>query len=545
MEYLLPHFLARSAARNPAKEAVRMDGVALTYEQLDRLTNQVARTLISLGVKRGDRVGLYVHKSHASVIGVFGIMKAGAAYVPLDPNAPAKRLAYITRDCGIKVVLTSAAKLRSLPEFFTEGTPLRHVVLTDDVAETGSGLPPDISLTSWSSVKSQDDSAFSLPESIDNDLAYILYTSGSTGVPKGVMISHRTIFTFVNWACDEFKMTSDDRVTSHAPLHFDLSTFDLYATVKAGATIILVGENLAALPVQMADLLQKERVTITYLVPSILSFMVNYGKLDAHDFSALRVVLFAGEVFPIKYLRRLVVAIPRAMYYNLYGPTETNVCTYYRVQAEDLAADRTQPVPIGQACGNIEVFAVNAAEELVTEPGQEGELWARGACVAQGYWGDRDKTAKVFVQNPFNSLYPDVAYRTGDIVTLAPDRKNWLYVGRRDHMIKSRGYRIELGEIESALYRHDQVKEAAVVAIPDELLGNRIRAFVVLAEGSTVAAKELEAFCARHVPKYMVPERIEFRDALPKTSSGKTDRTALVAPPNPKVEPVTQPVKST
>jgi amino acid adenylation domain-containing protein len=528
MEYLLPHYLIKSAARHPAREAVRMNGVGLTYEQLDRQTNQLARTLIALGVKRGDRVGLYVHKSHASVIGVFGIMKAGAAYVPLDPNAPAKRLSYITRDCGIKVVVTASAKLKVLPEFFTEGSPIEKVVLTDESTEAVPALPANLSVSPWSNVLGEDASALAM-EAIDDDLAYILYTSGSTGVPKGVMISHRTIFTFIEWAVDEFKMTHEDRVTSHAPLHFDLSTFDLYATVKAGATIVLIGENVAALPVQMADLLQNEKVTITYLVPSILAFMVNYGKLDAHDFSKLRALLFAGEVFPIKYLRKLVAAIPHPAYYNLYGPTETNVCTYYQVQPSDLAEDRTQPVPIGQACGNMEVFAVNEQGQLITEPGQEGELWARGGCVAQGYWGDQVKTAKAFMQNPLNNIFPDRAYRTGDVVSLAPDRKNWLYAGRRDHMIKSRGYRIELGEIETALYRHEKVKEAVVVAVPDELVGNRIRGYVVLAEGSTLTPKELEIFCGNHVPKYMVPEKIELRDALPLTSSGKIDRTALAA----------------
>ncbi|MBC8095894.1 MAG: amino acid adenylation domain-containing protein [Akkermansiaceae bacterium] len=529
MEYLLPHFLTSNAARDPAKEAVCMGGTTLTYGELDRLSNQLARTLVVLGVKRGDRVGLYVHKSFASVIGVFGIMKAGAAYVPLDPNAPGKRLAYITRDCGIKVIVTSAARLRGLPEFFNEGCPLEKIVLTDEAAAPLPQLPAQASLISWETVKSQDDAAMPATESIDTDLAYILYTSGSTGVPKGVMISHRTIFTFINWACAEFQMTADDRVTSHAPLHFDLSTFDLYATIKTGATIVLVGENLAALPVQMADLIEKERITITYLVPSILSFMVNYGKLNAHDFSALRAILFAGEVFPLKYLRSLMAAIPHAAYFNLYGPTETNVCTYYQVQKEDVAPDQTQPVPIGRACANMEVFAIDEHGGLVTEPGQKGELWARGGCVAQGYWGDSVKTAGAFVQNPFNQLYPDMSYRTGDVVTLAPDRKNWLYVGRRDHMIKSRGYRIELGEIESALHRHEQVKEAVVVAVPDELLGNRIRAFVAVTESNAVTAKELEAFCARHVPKYMVPEKIELCAVLPKTSSGKTDRTALLA----------------
>jgi amino acid adenylation domain-containing protein len=475
-------------------------------------------------------VAIYVHKSFASVIGVYGILKAGAAYVPLDPNAPAKRLAYITRDCGIKAILTTPAKLKVLPEFFTDGTPLQAVVVMEKPADALPALPKEIRVVTWDEITSQADGPVEKQATIDTDLAYLLYTSGSTGMPKGVMIAHRTIFTFINWCRETFRLTCEDRVTSHAPLHFDLSTFDIYATTQASGTIILVGENLSTLPVQLVDLLQNERVTMTYLVPSILSLMVNYGDLSRHDLSNLRTVLFAGEVFPMKYLRRLVAAIPHADYYNLYGPTETNVCTYYKVQQADLASERGDwPLPIGQACENIEVFAVDDAGHRVTEPGQEGELWARGSCVAQGYWGDREKTLRTFVTNPFQTLFPEIAYRTGDIVTLAEDRKNWIYMGRRDHMIKTRGYRVELGEIENALYRHADVKETAAVAIPDELVGNRIRAFVVLAPDSQLTAKDLETFCARIVPKYMLPERIEFRGELPKTSSGKIDRTALLA----------------
>ena len=536
MEYLLNHLLSNSAARHPSREAVRMDGQSLTYSELDRLTNQVARALHSAGVRRGDRVGICVHKSPASIIGVFAIMKAGAAYVPLDPNAPAKRLAYIMRDCGVKVLLTAPAKLGILPPFLVEGAPLEAVVLTDGGAATMVEAVP-VRLVRWEEVRGLKEEPLDPAGNIETDLAYILYTSGSTGAPKGVMISHRTIFTFVNWCRDTFQLTADDRVTSHAPLHFDLSTFDIYATIQAGGTIVLVGENLSTLPVQLVDLLQNERITVTYLVPSILSLMVNYGKLAAHDWSRLRAVLFAGEVFPMKYLRRLVAAIPHASYYNLYGPTETNVCTYYRVQPGDVAVERgDRAVPIGQACENIEVFAVDEQGQCVTEPGREGELWVRGSCVAQGYWGDREKTARSFVQNPFQPLYTDMAYRTGDIVTLAEDRKNWIYAGRRDHMVKTRGYRVELGEIESALYRHEDVKEAAVVAIPDDLLGNRIRAFVVPAAGSAVTPKDLEAYCVRLLPKYMVPERIEFRDILPKTSSGKIDRPSLAPASVPQVK---------
>lgn len=532
MEFLLPHLLTNSATRHPAREAVRMEGCALTYEQLDQLTNQVARALQTHGVRPGDRVGLYVHKSLASLVCVFGIMKAGAAYVPLDPNAPVQRLAYITRDCDIRVLLTATAKLPRLAEFAAEGSPLRTILLTDSPDPSGATAattPADgMSLVSWEEVLRQSAGPVDPALIIETDLAYILYTSGSTGAPKGVMISHRTILTFVRWSVDTFQMTPEDRVTSQAPLHFDLSTFDLYATIKAGATIVLIGERLAALPVQLSDLLQNERITITYLVPSILSLMVNYGKLDSHDFSRLRLVLFAGEVFPLRYLRRLAAALPHVALYNLYGPTETNVCTYYQVQPADLDESNTRAIPIGRACENSAVFAVDDHDQILTEPGREGELWVRGSCVAQGYWGDPAKTGRSFIPNPFQKAYPEVVYRTGDIVVLAPDRVNWLYVGRRDHMIKSRGYRIELGEIESALYRHDLVKEAVALAIPDELLGNRIKAVVVITPGSNLTRKDLEAYCAKVLPKYMVPEHFEFIDVLPKTSTGKVDRQALI-----------------
>lgn len=527
MAYLLPQLLSESAARFPDKEAVRFKGESLTYEQLDQLTNQVAQALTDYGVQRGDRIGIYVHKSFASIISMFGIMKAGGVFVPLDPNAPVKRLAYITRNCEIKVLLTSNGKLKQLSEFFNEGTPIKTVLMTDVGSEISHIFPEDVEVVPWSSVLKKDGGRLPPVDTIETDLAYILYTSGSTGDPKGVMISHRTIFTFINWCYDTFHITSDDRVTSHAPLHFDLSTFDIYVTIKAGGTLVLVPEKLSVFPVRLVQLLQDERITVTYLVPSVLSLMVNYGKLESHDLSALRLILFAGEVFPIKYLRELVAALPNPDYYNLYGPTETNVCTYYKVQPRDLAPERTQAVPIGKACENMEVFVVGDDGQLLNEPGEEGELWARGSCVAQGYWGDAEKTAANFLLNPYQPNFSEIAYRTGDIVTMHEDGMNWIYIGRRDHMIKSRGYRIELGEIESALYSHESVKEVAVIAVPDDLVGTRIKAFIVPLENNGLTLQEIEAHAAEKLPKYMMPESIEFRDGLPKTSTGKINRPLL------------------
>jgi amino acid adenylation domain-containing protein len=524
---LLHHLLSESAGCRPEREAVRFMEASLTYAELDALTNQLARTLLASGVKPGDRVGIYVHKSLSSVIGVFAILKAGGVYVPLDPSAPAKRLAYITRDCEIRVLVTSAEMMTNMPELFSEGSTLDLLILTDSQDHINVKLPPTVPIIQWTEVTRQDSSKVQGMRTNENDLAYILYTSGSTGEPKGVMISHRTIFTFIDWCFETFQMTEHDRVTSHAPLHFDLSTFDIYVTIKAGGTVVIVPESLSVFPVRLADLLQNERITVTYLVPSILSMMVNYGRLDEHDFLALRMILFAGEVFPIKYLRKLKEAIPHAEYYNLYGPTETNVCTHYKVQAKDVAFDRTEPVPIGVACENIEVFALNDEGHLVKEPGQEGELWACGPCVAQGYWGDKERTARSFLPSPIKTRFDGLAYRTGDIVKLDEDGINWRYIGRRDHMIKSRGYRIELGEIEAALIAHHNVREAAVIALPDELLGNRIKAFVVPAQPNGFTPKDLEAHCVQRLPRYMIPESIEFLAGLPKTSTGKIDRPSL------------------
>lgn len=524
MGYLLDHVLTESASRVPDKEAIRFAGAALSYEELELLSNKLARALRDAGVRRGDRVGIYMHKSPAAVIALFGALKAGAIYVPLDPNSPPRRLAYITRNCDIKVLIASP-DVSSLSDLVLEDTPINTVVLTD--GEQPLGIAESLRAVSWPEVRQQSSTRVASSGAIETDLAYLLYTSGSTGQPKGVMISHRAVLTFINWCCETFRMTEAERVTSHAPLHFDLSTFDIYATLKAGGTVVLVPEQLSVFPMQLTSLLEDEGITITYLVPSVLSLMVTYGKLAAHDLSRLRAVLFAGEVFPIKFLRQLAAAVPHADLYNLYGPTETNVCTYYKVQPGDLKPDRTEPVPIGVACENTEVFAIDDEQRRVTAPGWRGELWVRGPGLAHGYWNDPGKTAENFVLNTFQPHFRETAYRTGDIVTLAEDGINWIYAGRRDHMVKSRGYRIELGEIEAALYTHNHVKEAAVVAVPDQLLGNRIKAFIVPAEGDNVSRQELEAHCSLVLPRYMLPESMEFCKELPKTSTGKIDRVLL------------------
>jgi amino acid adenylation domain-containing protein len=529
MAYLLHHFLVASAHRSPDKAAVIAGEQSLSYGALDALTDQLAAVLRAQGVAPGQRVGIYVSKSLASVASVFAILKAGACYVPLDPEAPAQRLAYIIRDSGITTLLTSTTKVASIRAMFPDECPLATVVLVDcdlppEDRPIAAPVPAGVAVVSWREVIARP--VTPLPEhlALETDTAYILYTSGSTGTPKGVMISHRNSLTFVNWAAECVGLTADDRVSSHAPLHFDLSIFDIFASCRAGATIILVPEGAATFPVQVAKLIEREHITIWYSVPSVLTLLVLYGNLAVHDLSCLRAIIFAGEVFPVKYLRQLMTALPQARYLNWYGPTETNVCTCYEVPVLD--SERTAPIPIGKPCANMEVLAVNSAGEKVTTPGESGELYVRGPSLMQGYWGHPEKTAKALIRNPFQPHFHELVYKTGDMVTLDADG-NYLYLGRQDGMIKTCGYRVELGEIEAVLYRHPAIREVAVLPVPDEVFGHRLRAVISLYEGAALTRTEVATFCSQQLPHYMVPDVIEFREALPKTSTGKTDRLSL------------------
>jgi amino acid adenylation domain-containing protein len=358
---------------------------------------------------------------------------------------------------------------------------------------------------------------------IDTDLAYILYTSGSTGTPKGVMITHLNALTFVDWAFDLYRIRPTDHLSNHAPFHFDLSIFDVFVGIKAGATVHIVPETISTFPGEIVRFIERNKISVWYSVPSVLIPLTLHGKLEVGKFPQLRLLLFAGEVFPVKYLRMLMQYLPHCEFHNLYGPTETNVCTYYAVRS--IPPDDT-PIPIGKACENTEVFALDENDRK-TGPGERGELYVRGSSIMKGYWGLPEKTAGVIRQWKDESGHQEIIYRTGDLVVLEEDG-NYRYVGRTDHMIKSRGYRIELGEIEAALYRHPGVKEAVVLPIPDEQVGHLLRAVVVPTEGERIAESDLVQHCSLFLPKYMVPQEFDLRDGLPKTSTGKIDRQGLL-----------------
>ncbi|HEY6194211.1 MAG TPA: amino acid adenylation domain-containing protein [Candidatus Eisenbacteria bacterium] len=522
MHRLLPRLVTDAAHRHAAAPAVVMDGVTLDYGTLEERSNRFARSLVAHGVRRGDRVAMWLPKSPDAIVALYGIMKAGAAYVPVDPGAPAVRLGYIARDCEVAGLVTTRDRASALDETFGGRAPMRALWfadLDDPRAESPrvAGLPG----VPWAALAAEKGSGFASP-ALEDDLAYILYTSGSTGEPKGVMLTHRNCRVFTDWAAETFGLTERDRVANQAPLHFDLSTFDLFASAHAGAALYPVSPRIAAFPAAVAIRWAQERLSVWYCTPSSLVLMLTRGALDKHDLSSLRVLLFAGEVFPNKYLRQLMALAPHARYANLYGPTETNVCTWLEVTAPP---EGDAPLSIGRACPFDESLVLDDALRPVPTGGI-GELWVRGASVMRGYWGKPERTALSLQTIDIAPGIRDKAYRTGDLVRTRPDG-NLEFLGRRDHQVKTRGYRVELGEIETRLATHPAVDEAVVVAIPDDEVTNRLKAVVVAKPDAVVGADELKQHCAATLPRYMVPESVEFRAQLPRTSSGKVDRKLL------------------
>lgn len=509
----LDQLLRRSSERFPERVAViEADGGAICYRDLAKLANQLGGWLDANEIGRGDRVGIYLHKSIESVAALLGTLAQGAAYVPADPLAPVSRAAYIFSDCGIKAIVVERGFVESLREELAALGAAPKLLIVDKL-DAGAGLR----LALESAEASQAGAAG--PPPIGSDLAYVLYTSGSTGRPKGVMLSHENALSFVNWCSDIFLPHEEDRFSSHAPFHFDLSILDLYVPLKHGAAIVLIGESLGKEPARLAQAISDHDISVWYSAPSILTMLVSQGRLDQYDWKRLRLVLFAGEVFPIKHLRALKQLWDGPRYFNLYGPTETNVCTWYEVPAE-IDAGRTDPYPIGKVCAHY-------AERIVDTDGQalpadaEGELCIAGPGVMQGYWNQPQLDERVFLNDSDGARW----YRTGDIVQ-RDHHGDLRFLGRRDRMIKKRGYRVELGEIEAALYRHPEVKEAAAVAVATDD-GPRVTAFLCTKSGERLSLIGLKKFCMEQLPQYMMPDVFLFITALPKTSTDKIDYQRL------------------
>jgi len=506
-------FLARAHER-PGATALVHGARRVSYAELDRASRAMARRLCDLGLERGDRVGVALGRSTAAVVAALGILRAGGTYVPLDEQSPPARRQLVLDDCEVRGVVTA----RAAPDHGASGpsgprlgtapdpSPLTRafVVELDDLAaspHTGSG--------EWGG-PAQPIQA--------EDPAYILYTSGSTGTPKGVVVSHRAARAFVDWAVKAFDLRHEDRLSNVTQLSFDLSVFDIFAGLAAGAEIHLAASDHLLRPAHLVEWLGRVGITTWYSVPSTLCLLLEHGGLRERPPGSLRRVLFAGEVFPVPQLRRTMSALPSARFYNLFGPTETNVCTWYALP-RSLAPDATA-IPIGTPCEHASA-AVLDPEGRPARVGEEGELCIGGAGVMSGYWNHPASTRDAFWPAGTVSGLGRL-YRTGDRTRLDGSGRLW-FLGRRDRQLKHRGYRIELGEVEAAVASVPGVAESAVVTRPDGRQGLGLCAVVVPRPGEKLTVLTVKSHCGRVLPAYMVPASVEIRECLPRTCTGKVD----------------------
>lgn len=529
--YLLQHLLKNPVEKHPRQTAIIDGRKQITYSQLEEKSNQIANLLIQSGLKPNVPVGIVMEKSLESIVLFLAILKTGAVYIPIDPNySPLARIKNILKQGKIRWIVTSSKEWCSLIENKSEN---KHKLNLKCCVQINSILDRDALDIVVNDMVNELHYKFSFSKTLDYDiqltasnLAYVLYTSGSTGIPKGVSISHQNALTFINWSLGRFNPNSTDVFSSFAPFHFDLSVFDIYVSLASGACLNIVPNNVSKNPMLLANWIKSNQLTIVYTVPSVWITMLNYASKNMEEINQLRYILFAGEVFPPKYLKALMKVIPDARYFNLYGPTETNVCTYHEVKDINEVADK--PVPIGRACENTEAIAVDKTGQEI-KPGETGELIVRGPIVTSGYYNDPEKTKNAFQTIEKRNSGKQQYYKTGDVVRLL---ENGLYefIGREDDMVKVAGFRIELQEIEYALLSDQNISEVAVLAKKpaDSALQPVINAFVTLKTPGNFSVLKVKKDLKSLLPHYMIPEGIEVLEKMPTNTNGKVDRARLL-----------------
>lgn len=531
--FLLHHLFEESAAAYPDRSAVCYGNQGITYRELDDKSSRLAGLLREAGMKPGDSVGVYLTKSIEAVTAFLAVLKAGGFYIPLDSAySPVKRITGIITLSGTRYIITTTELWKGISGA-AETADVDSVFFTDTLMNpSADSLPSDLANTGkfWLYDDTLPWRMDRISGQVSTDLAYVLYTSGSTGIPKGVMISHLNALTFVNWARDFFRPGPDDVFANHAPLHFDLSVFDIFVALSCGACVHLVPFHIAANPKALAPWIVERKITYWYSVPQVWITILNYAEIPDAMGDHLSHILFAGEVFPPQYLKRVMEALPQASYYNLYGPTETNVCTFHHVAHADEVADK--PVPIGKACANTKILVLDDDLKPVGV-GEEGELFVWGTTVAVGYYKDPERTSAVFIPSPLPEHQGGTIYATGDLVRRC-DEDTYEYLGRKDLMVKCAGFRIELPEVERALYALDAITEAVVVPSYDpEKAVTSLCAYVTSKNKETLSVIQIKKHLAETLPKYMIPAAITQVAALPRNANGKMDRAQVKGWANP------------
>ena len=494
--------LEASEKRFPDKTAFSDGETEFSYARLTRSAKGVGTALARLGAGFPFPVPVIAPRSAAQVVGMLGALYGGGFYTVIDPDSPEERV----RDIFDTLQPATAVCSREFLPLARRLLPGKELISLEEASdgEIDEGL--------LSGIRSR---------MIDADPAYVLFTSGSTGKPKGAVLTHRNVLAYADWVANAFAIDENTVFGNQAPLSFSMSVLDVYTSLLCGATVRIIPKKLFSFPVELFGYLNDNGVNTIYWVPSALCIVANCSLFEYARIDGVKKVLFAGEVMPVKQLNYWMDSMPEGtLFANLFGPTETtDICSYYIV---DRRFDDAGSLPIGRNCDNT-ALSVITAQGREAAPGEEGELYVRGAIVGAGYYRDPERTAESFVPDPLDPYCPQTVYRTGDLVKYN-DRGELQFISRIDNQIKHMGYRIEPGEIEAAVGALPGVRAVCCVydSVKDEI--------VLVYEGARRAdEKSVEKLSAARLPGYMLPQRFIKVPSLPRTESGKTDRTRIAA----------------
>lgn len=491
-------YLENSEKKHNSKVAVIDETGRYTYKELVENSKKIGSGILEK-IDKGNPVPVLMEKGKETLSTFFGIVYAGCFYCLLNPSLPETRLKNIINTLNAKYIVTD----QEHSELATKLVNKDYILLEEDLKNT------DINQTKLNLIRQ---------EILDVDPLYANFTSGSTGIPKGVVVGNRSVIDFIDNFTNIFNINENDIIGNQAPFDFDVSVKDIYSSISKGATLVIIPKRLFSLPVKLLDFICENKVTTLIWAVSALCLITTFHGLDYKTPKSVNKILFSGEVMPIKHIKQWIEHLPNAMFVNLYGPTEiTCNCTYHIV---DKSLNYVKSIPIGKHFPNEEVFLLNDKNELIKDTGKTGEICVKGTCLALGYYNNEEQTSKSFIQNPLNPNYIDIIYKTGDLGEY--DENNDLhFLGRKDFQIKFMGHRIELEEIERAMEKIPEVERSCCIFNQEK---EKLYGFYV----GKIDKKQVHDYLKNNLPIFMIPNKISQIEKFELTKNGKIDRMALL-----------------